>query len=698
MSSPTLFWTFIPLQCGSSNSGINEGITNVTKDHQRWRRCSPPPSSPHDHTARLQAAEAKRLALLQQRQSKASDHVIHAKTVAAQTRRLLQTKRARGKAALEDQLHRADVARRRSEAARVIQAWWRHVGVFGPLLCAFKAVHVDADALRRLGFEAASERLQEQRVLSTAGAMLRRMSCSAVPSSMSKGPRFTRMFLTASLIVALPADLLQPEGHEDSYRQLCQDLLKRATTMTQRFAKWAAHPGGSSGKLLHTFVAANNAYNATFLRWKAADVDVLVARIQRHLDDLDTLHEQIRTADNDDNVYLPQIAQERARLLDQLRQLGRPAPASQPAQHELDTREFQRALDRLTVGANWDQHWRDVLVHELLLDPSYRLPDLPRPSPNSMLVPAAEVVVQRLRDGLLALIDQQAQPNLAVQLAAHFQRPPSAPSFVRDTVLLMGQLCAPVRDPVIHELLQTADLELALWLLNCMHVDRSNYLLHRFYKPLLIHNGIQYERSRCPAQQPPPITHGMLVSLRSNGDNIASPADLVNELLLTIVTSPTPWAAENLPEILRLDAQRLWRIQNGLQEIVATSSVLAIVAAGGHTVDMDHVKASVLAVLRSPESKLDDVAAHVVALLQLSSAQQADFVGAMVRKTLSPGNAVFKLMSSRATAMLRSALGPRCETVPPGLSRCEGELREIARRLLCLSRHLLSVWPHYFRL
>eukprot|EP01043_Picozoa_sp_COSAG02_P046685 COSAG02_NODE_4391_length_5416_cov_14.139438_3_plen_623_part_00 len=217
-----------------------------------------------------------------------------------------------------------------------------------------------------------------------------------------------------------------------------------------------------------------------------------------------------------------------------------------------------------------------------------------------------------------------------------------------------------------------------------------------FLAGYLSSHGADYERDNFAARgQVANVTAfatGWAVAQRSEGKQQLSVPDLVQEMLVGLVTSPTalPKVADKLPETLALDVRQLHSTQNQVQAIVlccgwlhACTSVAATAPAatagarkkGLEPQQLAALKATVLAELQNEtpptaeeterfKSPLDKIIATIEAHLKGALAyqnleygeKQQKMFRTLVRNMPDESNKVFALMKIRVTQALRQAL------------------------------------------
>lgn len=220
-----------------------------------------------------------------------------------------------------------------------------------------------------------------------------------------------------------------------------------------------------------------------------------------------------------------------------------------------------------------------------------------------------------------------------------------------------------------------------------------------FLAGYLSSHGADYERDKFAARgqvaNVKAFTRGWAAAQREKGKHAPAVPDLVQEILVGLVTSPIalPKVADKLPETLALDIRQLHATQNRVQAIVlccgwlhACTSVATLAAtARGQAVgaqrkgltpqQLESLKVTVLAELENDQpptaeeterfkSPLDKIIATIEAQLQNALAKQSLVYGdkhqkmfrTLVSNMPDESNKVFALMKGRVTEALRRGL------------------------------------------
>ncbi|KAJ1558896.1 hypothetical protein HK096_008378 [Nowakowskiella sp. JEL0078] len=316
----------------------------------------------------------------------------------------------------------------------------------------------------------------------------------------------------------------------------------------------------------------------------------------------------------------------------------------------------------------------------------------------------------------------------------------------------MGQLCAPIRDSSIREIvakIHSTQVSLAaptpasadhliatirkiFELLESMRLDLANYRL-KSLRPTLAAQSIEYESNKFKQQLEANTisltntnqwlqtsAHNLQeVARQRNPEGITIPEnrvrfeDVYTEALLSLLFSPLPLSAKTsetsigIPETLYLDTVRLQKYQNETQAITVVAALVMLARNTVPRVRADRMvagelKHAVWALLLEENVRIDGLADTVVKVVEDAvsrvsetstlTEEEETLVRSMVSKTLSPKNAVFALVARRLQLVLKQFLAAE-EKVALGVvggARKEGVSRAGDARAVATNSELVS--------
>lgn len=305
----------------------------------------------------------------------------------------------------------------------------------------------------------------------------------------------------------------------------------------------------------------------------------------------------------------------------------------------------------------------------------------------------------------------------------------------------MQQLCAPIRDESLKEIISSNGdvmdkLQKITDLLDLMKLDIANFQLQQL-RPILKQQAVEYEQKKfAEALEAGHVSlektnvwlEGAAEALKEtaasrNPESIEIPEakiryeDIYNDALLNLISANAPVTAENCPETLLLDVERLSEAQNELQ---ALSIVAALLMVSKTIVDkfrrdeVGHKKLRdmLFLLLKERDTTLDHISAQIAATIQDSldkmpgdkktvvSSEQKKMIAAMVEKTFSFKDTVYSMLSRRICSHIKNQLTTglfRKEALAShGLDLISTELEELSKKMTFLARHNKQVFAKYY--
>ncbi|TPX38521.1 hypothetical protein SeMB42_g06694 [Synchytrium endobioticum] len=405
----------------------------------------------------------------------------------------------------------------------------------------------------------------------------------------------------------------------------------------------------------------------------------------------------------------------------------------------------------------------EALAHELLMDPEFELKPAKRsPFEEQVRAMAKRAFFDAVRDNpeqhLPTLLSDIRQILLSMvsekgAIAAEIREMLDAElihkqisnkifqvdGYVKYIIGKMAQLCAPIRDASIKAIAAQVETDLAgafeqiLNILEEMKLDLANYKL-QLLKPHLTQQAVEYERSKFDEA----LSKGSITLEKTRAwlessakslqevlnsrdpEGVFHPEhrvryeDAYHEALLSLIfNNTTPITRDGLPETMVLDADRLKGFQNEAQAITIVASLLMLSrnATGelrNDTAALTKLKETLFVLLRDDTTTVDHLSALIVSTIQSALTisgktlpeAQVTLIKTMVDKTLSHTDAVFTLLSRRASAAIKNQLATsqfRRDTLASGgLDLVGKELEDLSRKMYLMTKHNKEVHARHY--
>ncbi len=332
--------------------------------------------------------------------------------------------------------------RNHAEAASIIQrAWqnWRR----RTIIQEFLGLGLTVESVQQTSFEEIGALLAQENVLNCATKMLRICGLNDISEDEVAEKAAVRTFLTTSLILGHPAQVLSKEGEQE------QDLIDRARELLLRFNR-SLDEGRSTCSSRSTHLSdlseAYKSYQRAFAGWKAQDSSHLISTMLAQFVELDAIWQTVKN-DKDGAVaedYKEGIQQNQTLVLVRLKRLTgpekamkmikdairasrkskskkKPAMDSKPRVTPVDQKQTPVPSDLPPVGAgspsakpSWTiseepPHGQELkcfsllpdnrtLMHELAINKEYRIDIDPHTAKREIVVENIRICMQRCLD------------------------------------------------------------------------------------------------------------------------------------------------------------------------------------------------------------------------------------------------------------------------------------------------------------
>jgi len=332
---------------------------------------------------KLLAAQAAREKLLAEIASRCEEEVRRAKKIAEETREKKAAEHARLKEEIAEKF--AEAARRRSlyqhnlrrprttsltaveeknispavvqkldqaAAATVIQSAWRRHRA-RRILADFLALDLRLKRVKELTFEQVSKLLAEEQTTVATASLLKHVGILDGEEGDVGDRGGVRVFLSAYMILAHPAEALSHGGTEPQE----QELMTKAMALVEAFESYlpescSGSAGAKADSRMENLSYLYNDFSSTFHAWKSQDLGVLVDVMVNSFVNMDlilqaTKNDQAgRVADD----YLDAVRQEQIKILARLKRLAGPEEALSRVKAAVRKARRQRALEQRNDG------------------------------------------------------------------------------------------------------------------------------------------------------------------------------------------------------------------------------------------------------------------------------------------------------------------------------------------------------------
>lgn len=548
-------------------------------------------------------------------------------------------------------------------AAKFIQRTWRNKRGRRRLQ-SFSDLSLSIENVRDSSFAEATERLADEALIAKTARVLHALGLHDDPTGDTTP---VRTFLSAYMILGHPNEVFSKDGPQE------QDLMEKAKLVLIGFETAVAQRTGSSssttpgGRPDGTLLETHAAYMAAFAMWKEADAIILIETMVDQFVALDVIWQSVKDdtrgevasdyregirnnqiillskikklagTDRANNLIKRAIRESRRDTARRLRQgdvRPRPltgvdaVPSATPADMSGDERD-----EELPQGFETNDLSRvfslippnRVVVHELLMDPRYRIEVSPQSDlRNALNREVCEnmrrgiaqgqgtlwtvAVAENIRSRLLKLLQPSSSIHQVISEVLdtdHIRNQCQQGMFSYDRFFtfmadLLPRLCAPARDTEVQalaEAMKSSDdstdamiekLFGLLHIIDVMSLDYTNYMLQQA-APTLIREGQEYEQ-RMFAQD---LSAGTITLQRTKHWWRNASVNLVTEPtqsgdlpgqspfhkvylrgIVDIAMSPSPLRGTDIPESLSLDCERLRRIRTDMLRFIIVGGIL----------------------------------------------------------------------------------------------------------------------------
>lgn len=297
----------------------------------------------------------------------------------------------------------------------------------------------------------------------------------------------------------------------------------------------------------------------------------------------------------------------------------------------------------------------------------------------------------------------------------------------------MLQLCAPVRDASIREVLELSEapsaFEQIVLIAEGMKLDLANYRL-KMIRPHLMKQAVDYERSKFERTVGKGISalknsNEWLqeaaqkmkdIALQRNPQNVDIPENKVRfdavyfDALLSLIFMPEALDVNTVPETLQMDVQRLFMFQNEVQAVTIVASLLMLSRNFFPEVRelriFEDLKQKLFILLRDSDTTIDNLAAMIIDAAEKAmngsgkvlADDKRELIRKMVDKTLSYKDTVYLLLNRRIRDSIRFHLvsGRFRKDSNNGLDPVQEELEALSRKIFVLAQHNRNVYAPWY--
>jgi len=311
----------------------------------------------------------------------------------------------------------------------------------------------------------------------------------------------------------------------------------------------------------------------------------------------------------------------------------------------------------------------------------------------------------------------------------------NAPNFVAFVVSKMLQLCAPIRDAAIRQIIVESDLvrqlEMILAMLEEMKLDLANYRL-KSLRPHLMKQAVEYERSKFEKALK---SHSISLEKTKkwleesskktkdlhdsrNPDNVYHPENRVKydavyfDALLSIVFNNEKLAnSSSVPETFSMDVERIASLQNEAQAITVVAALIMLTKnfipeVRENVNALQQLKSSILVLMQDPTTTVEHLSLQLIAFAgdtlknfnKTVSEKQITTLKQMVDKTMAFNDSVFLLLNRRISRGVQQHLvtGKFRKDSNNGLEYVEKEVESLSHRIFTLSKHNRDVYGPWY--
>ncbi|TGZ80286.1 Tcp11-domain-containing protein [Ascodesmis nigricans] len=570
-------------------------------------------------------------------------------------KRRLEVLRERGKRrSRSGSAEREEVGvKRREDAARRIQGWWRERRD-ERIVEAFKGLGITVETVKKKDFGVVSKMLMDPEVLKGTGRLLRRLQF-VQDSDAAVAEKACRCFLSSFMILGHPAEVLSMDGDRE------RDLILRSRALLMEFEAFLVSPTFPPPEQLSTNWAE---FQSAFDAWKSRDSEIFISSMVAQYAELDLIWLKVKdhTKGGVANEYKDGIRDSQLMLLARIRRLAgdrtrdliRKAVKETrrtrlPKKDERDTKPREAPVADSTNSITSDDTAPEVdsrattqdgvstspptatqpnvfssvsqdhgipsrrqIIHEMALDPSYRLTPPRRSRLEFMIESTAKrafwetmkadiamgnltkwipSLAETVRGKILRLLTPGSKLHRAVSDSIDvplIQQQCQAGIYDHEKLLtyvldLLPQICSPARDDDVAALRNsrtddyTSRLQHLLDVLDLLHLDHANFLL-MMAAPQIIADAIPHEKAMFQAD----LASGRTTLDRTRAWLMKSKHTLPAETpakqthlhaFINLFFDPTPLDDATIPETLHLDHHRIHNLRKRVYAITLGAAI-----------------------------------------------------------------------------------------------------------------------------